>query len=727
MEPINPFWFKLEPAHIEQNLQQAVLYLARAYRDGMTRDDKLRETTDLLYRLADETAPDTGAKTIKIFGSAVLASMQDGIQEGALRFLLKLYECLCLLVPRAVPVLAEAAVRALTGKRIVSPGFSWSDILSGDYGELFATKAAQNLVTDGPTRDVWYEGKGCVHTDKGTLAVFSGNCDEARSLQAKAFLSLGSPAVTFLANKKDKERTGADAFRWFLADQRICRPSPKGMRLHYVKGDTLPVRFTGIDRNGNMLVTSVHPDYEPISGVIRLDAKGTNLYRTEDLVNYLERGRVIDVTWEEDTKGVNKFSFRETLFRFIMDNLHHESLDAVCTGRYGKFTQWWTAKGFMVCSDGTPYASGERKKVFITDWNDKGNIRCEVDGPSTATFTEGETRRAMVGRFAYPRDAEIKGARRDADLTDDVRPIRSLARILLHLTSFRELLGERLDIARAAQALALLTGDAEGEQECERTVRHLENLRFFATGDYEAIRPWVGGTCGADEATDLLLASFADDPKPSGEGDTERTGAIASLVEAALILRENGLAGPQQHVKTEICRLLGIQAVEETDETTEYNFGAESGTQEFKTSVFFAPDGAREQDQMKTIRRVVCAFLNAPLGGTLYIGVNDEGFVSGISPDIEYMEKSVKGGYAGLDGYLRYLRAAIAEAFDQEVWTTLDIRPVMDGKVVAVTVPSYEEKVVSVDGTPWYRFGSECIKIDPQFRRKLDLRKKKKA
>ena len=35
--------------------------------------------------------------------------------------------------------------------------------------------------------------------------------------------------------------------------------------------------------------------------------------------------------------------------------------------------------------------------------------------------------------------------------------------------------------------------------------------------------------------------------------------------------------------------------------------------------------------------RGVCAFLNSTTGGNLYIGVNDQGYVSGIENDMKYL------------------------------------------------------------------------------------------
>lgn len=724
MENTNPFWFTLEPSHLESNLGQVLLYLARAYRDGAPKDSRTEETVSLLFRLAEGTAPDGTPKSFRILGAAALVSCGRHDAERTLRLLLGVYECLAAAVPKTTPLMLKSAREAFCASGIISLGLTWGDVLQNEVTELTATRIATSLKTVG-FRDAWYEGRGSLHAAGGRLDIHPCARDEAVTVHGRAVLTVPGAGIQAVADKKDKDRTGEDALKWFLADQANMRPSRRGSALlHYAPGDTLPVRYTGVDRNGNMTVTSADPRYEPVSGVIRLDARGTHLYRTEDLRDYIEKGRVFPAVLEE-TDRLPKFSFRETLFDHITGSLRHEELDAICRSSSGDQSSWWTEKGFMAfCTGIRGYRPGDTARVYISDWNDKGSIRCEVTGPPSALFTEGDSRRRLLAGFVTDRADEPHeaGSANDDPITD-LRAVRSLGHLLLGANEYRDLLVERTTYVLAAVLVATLTGDDAGRTGCERTLRHLENLRHFAAGEYGSIIPWDGEGGGSDEKTDALLALFGRHPDgKENEIDTQQ--AIGGLVKAALLLRDSGLRQPLRHVKTEICRLLGIQAVEETDAETDCNLGCESGTQEFKTSVFFPPDNAREQDQMKTILRVVCAFLNAPLGGTLYLGVDDDGYPVGLSGDIEFMEKSLKGNYEGMDGYLRFLRSALDKAFPQEVWSTLTIESVLDGRAVAVRIPPYPDGVVSYEGTAWYRFGSECIRIDSRFRKKLEKKKK---
>lgn len=77
-------------------------------------------------------------------------------------------------------------------------------------------------------------------------------------------------------------------------------------------------------------------------------------------------------------------------------------------------------------------------------------------------------------------------------------------------------------------------------------------------------------------------------------------------------------------------------------------YGAESQYVEFKTSIVFPPENHMQPDlarQRQEVAAVICGLLNAD-GGTLYIGVNDQGYESGLEADMEYF------GIKSMDKYI---------------------------------------------------------------------------
>ena len=68
----------------------------------------------------------------------------------------------------------------------------------------------------------------------------------------------------------------------------------------------------------------------------------------------------------------------------------------------------------------------------------------------------------------------------------------------------------------------------------------------------------------------------------------------------------------------------------------------EDGKTEFKSSIFFLPsNNMPDVKQMREIAASVAAFMNAE-GGVLYIGIADDGTISGIEDDLDFLAYSAE-------------------------------------------------------------------------------------
>lgn len=99
------------------------------------------------------------------------------------------------------------------------------------------------------------------------------------------------------------------------------------------------------------------------------------------------------------------------------------------------------------------------------------------------------------------------------------------------------------------------------------------------------------------------------------------------------------------------------------EETPTGEFGEESDKVEFKSTIVYPAraTGADIDTQMRVILRTIAGFMNAQ-GGTLYIGVNDNGDAVGIEQDYGMLNSSDKDKYtyqANKDGYENKLRSAM--------------------------------------------------------------------
>lgn len=114
-------------------------------------------------------------------------------------------------------------------------------------------------------------------------------------------------------------------------------------------------------------------------------------------------------------------------------------------------------------------------------------------------------------------------------------------------------------------------------------------------------------------------------------------------------------------------RLTDMQRIRQAENT---DFGREDDRREFKTSIAFPPGSAGKPDFYRQLRgtivQVIACFMNSG-GGSLYIGVNDAGVVSGIEGDLPCLNNDdanrdkFNGQYGcTTDGYELKIRNAIS-------------------------------------------------------------------
>lgn len=87
-----------------------------------------------------------------------------------------------------------------------------------------------------------------------------------------------------------------------------------------------------------------------------------------------------------------------------------------------------------------------------------------------------------------------------------------------------------------------------------------------------------------------------------------------------------------------------------------------------------------QKEVRKSATKTIAGFLNSD-GGTLLVGVSDDGSVLGIEPDFEYLKKDKQN----TDGWLLSLRGLVENALGNEVWSSIRVSLLQhEGKTVAV-------------------------------------------
>ena len=166
-----PFWLEIKTEYIDANLDKVISYLSKESQVPGT-DPFYEETERLLSERVKElsdslsSAPigsedgsfskDENLTALRILGAFVLVSedMSAPPVKEAYFFFLKTLSCL---VPSSVvEELTEFAVRSLTKKSIVNPGFSWAD-LKTVQSEILARKLINTAsLSEETLPDAWF-------------------------------------------------------------------------------------------------------------------------------------------------------------------------------------------------------------------------------------------------------------------------------------------------------------------------------------------------------------------------------------------------------------------------------------------------------------------------------------------------------------------------------------------------------------------------------------------
>lgn len=124
-----------------------------------------------------------------------------------------------------------------------------------------------------------------------------------------------------------------------------------------------------------------------------------------------------------------------------------------------------------------------------------------------------------------------------------------------------------------------------------------------------------------------------------------------------------------------------------------------------------------EYAQSQNVLKGICALLNSTTGGTLYLGVNDQGTVIGIENDMKYMK------CGSIDSYMRYVQDLAKKFFGIDTLPYLRIEPLYDNTVVAIHVDPHPYRVVELNNTAYLRVNAESREMPELVRQELIARK----
>lgn len=375
-----------------------------------------------------------------------------------------------------------------------------------------------------------------------------------------------------------------------------------------------------------------------------------------------------------------------------------------------------------------------------------GNISASFVENSNETFYTTEVFRNMIEEFA---GAEVYREETDKDDDADILPetlidkddVEQLIHIIDCYAMAQSEHLKALNYIAIARILCLMIGNEQEATYYEKRLQLLIALLQF--GEVGRVTDTELEMLLNDE-TDLLnsypdyknklaqlqIINRINKPwnddflwQQANNADNKATSPLARLVLSYNMLGNLADYATRKAILTRIYRLMDLNIripdtlfVAEEDQFTE-----------LKTSLVY-PAGnsmrADERQQIKELMTVVCSFLNAK-GGTLYIGVNNTGYASGLENDFVYLNQ----------GQHDYDQADVKDKFDRKFrdavhnmlgsWANAHVEcnflQVADKQIVYRAEITPSERLISLEGKVYVRQGSSKWELPKnqteQFRR----------
>lgn len=756
-----PLWLNLKKEYIDDNFEQLLIYLKDI---GTNRDSFYDTTIDLLNQRVgillddlshhplfdDENKSEDTLFNVRLLAAWILVnSNSKDVRKAFVGMLGEIRK----LAPKFSEELLQTSIECLKHEAITSLGFSWIDILNFK-SELFAYKTTANTTFYKPlTKPSWCFGKGCIYIDSDGICSVPSNRENAlkminsgsSSLELNYGLSVKTDSGEKLKQSKKHDLVSIGDFTTdFLSSlNHIKTSSSLAKKLYHYSDDAqVDVRITRI-AGEEISVETTDPKYSKISGTIVFSMKSILYYYANMFSWYLRVGDIIPVQIVDAEKGT--FSLNNTFVKFIVEDCRQDYTGEFTALLIDKtqphYDVWLTERGtpiYMKKSD--DHSKGDIGFIEIDSFSTgkyygiiNGHVNDIADDGTP--FDENEIRRDCLRAFTKEIKVTQSTKEQESHLNPDV--IRLLIRQLFAHQKHLLKPSDRAVLLSHARIMSEIIGEDAASESITFAYTYLRALILFVRDEpLEKVHLTLPAEF-ADAPTAKLRKDVVEllklwgkntDDKLLSDTATDTTlspmlNRLAKLIQTSNSMREIVTGASLNVLKREIIKTLSIETENESDLEADDKIyiGIESGSMEFKESVCFPANNNMQPDEQKQIRNVlrgVCAFLNSTTGGTLYIGVTDQGYVKGIQGDMDFLHID------NLDTYMRYhIQDPAKTLLGLEILPNLRLEPMYDNQVIAIHVEPYPYHIVELEGKAYIRVNAESREMTDSVRQQLIDRK----
>ena len=758
-----PLWLELKKDYIDDNFSKLQVYLRDCDEQGgrdafyTTTIELFRERiSDLLRDISERPIYDDEIERQKLSANvSMLATylLADGNHSLALPAYVAFMNGLRQMNPSLSDLIVRTVMQRIRHEKVVSLGFTWKD-LEKMGTELFAHNACKNAVFDASISKPQMLTKygTALLTQKGLMLTHENKVDAKKLLkEGTNSLDTGLGITLRTVSGEKLKQSLADSVKdmdeytkdFILLQAKVQNKSTDTKLKSYDEGDEVIVKVIGIGHE--VMVETIDPNYHKIQGVIKYDRSSVIYYRTDELYQYFHVGDYLTATIKNPDLGI--FSIQDQLVKFFVEYAEEcaeydgDTMSAKLIDEKPAYTVWLTNIGVAVQVEGTsPYHRGEYACITVNEFctgKHFGLIKGYIAGDAQENFSESSVRHDCIRTFAeFTEQPVYKRPEEDAVELSPVL-LRLFLRLLFEFQKSLLKPSDRFRCLANANVMAEMVGDDLSASYISFARTYLRALIQFVNGeDINAIHLEPDEEYRTAKST-LIRLSVIQLLKEYGRKDNSEKLALtisafeesfpqlarlARLIQTANSMQDILSGSALNVIRREIIRTLSMETEDDADLEADKGIylGVESGTLEFKTSIVYPPGNnmqPEEYTQNANVMKGICAFLNSSTGGTLYLGVNDQGYVVGIKNDMTYLKTN------SIDAYMRYVQDVAKKYFGVDTLPYLRIESLYDDTVVAIHVEPHPYRVVELNGTAYLRVNAESRSMPEEMRQQLIDRK----
>ena len=642
--------------------------------------------------------------------------------------------------------------KCLLGYKVISYGFSWSEIKKGnsDFNiNIFCYALSNTEFAEVENNDVLYfENKGVAVLQAEEMTLAPMNYDEYKKSDVHKLFDV-CENTNVCVDKKDKTKIEdfaklVEVNKNLMCQQNNIKPSlKKNLKTYDVTDNQNTVHVEVLKVGIFVYARTIDPSYNIIEGYVYIP---TNIYdiTAEEIKSRIKVGDILKVNFQENAN--TPFYITDTIQDYYEETAEESSFVRMsamfyCDYKIGR--RWITENGLYVNIRDeknndiieSAVANGKTISVSIKNSTYDNNGNFVINGEyelyslnnkedvNPLDFISNAKRSIIEGYLNwsrmdyYPQEDTDKSVK-----IDDARRMLPLAYIFYKIANVYCVSTEqRFKNLMVARMMLQMCDAPEDLMFINHEISYVYNIVRFAQGDNpkELILTHdecLEGNKDVEYKEDVIkvISDYHENKSYVIEcSDDDMVEKLRDLVDASNILN-NKISGQElNRIKKNIAATLGVGDMFKNNENDATYYGEENDSLEFKSSIVFPPVNKRNNQNVPSeltrqkweILKAVCGFLNSMSGGEIILGVRDDGYSCGLKDDIEYLYKNGKIAEQSMDKFMLYVKYAVDSAFCDDCGIASEPKDVTHARVRYIAERNKEDNdVLHIQVSP-YEYG----------------------